>query len=123
LDALERVADDLDAGRTVDLDEFDAVMTPLSDELARATYNMVNDRSFRFPSGEDMLRAHHKVHRCLDEAHRSLRADVRGDRIGESGTSPRTWEMLEEAHRARASLNATLLNRIEEISGGSFRHQ
>ena len=43
LDALERVAGDVDAGRAIDLDTFDALIEPLSGEAAQWAYRMIFD--------------------------------------------------------------------------------
>ena len=163
LDALERVAFDVDAGHIPHLEIFDALMGPLSDEMSQSAYEMsldntwldsyqkwhvdelvelrereqapkaqsVDDDTSPEPQSVDddtppepqlfdvnTRYAYSDVLVWLRRANSNLRRDVQFASPGDSGgISPQTRKSLREAQLARAALNASLLARIEELTG------
>jgi hypothetical protein len=134
LNALRRVADDLSAGRIMNLDAFDAEMNPLGEELDRSTYGLMVDNTWVssaepvfFPNRKPQLlgdettgTAYTAVLTYLHAANTSLRRDLRDADSKEKepgGISKETLKALDDAERARAHLNTQLLAQIEKIAG------
>lgn len=142
-DALERFAEDFDAGRAVDLDGFDALVGPLRDGTVQSVYEMAFDDAWvpsmpmrtigevvpptigeiALPTSDNEIldtnahRAKSDVLDCLRRATKLLRADVRDAQVVEKqGVSDSTWKAIDQARRARAELNTSLLAQIEKIT-------
>ena len=95
LNALRRVADDLSAGRIMNLDAFDAEMNPLGEELDRSTYGLMVDNTWVssaepvfFPNRKPQLlgdettgTAYTAVLTYLHAANTSLRRDLRDGQV------------------------------------------
>jgi hypothetical protein len=140
LDALEIVAGDFGAGRAIGLDAFDNLMGPLRDGAVRSVYEMAFDsqwvQSAPVDTGKlhklldegsvlddgsvldtDARRAKSEVLHCLRRATKLLRDDVRANQDNEKERiSSETWEAIEDARRARAELNTTILAQIEKMT-------
>lgn len=137
LEALEQVAGDIDAGRAITLDQFDAVVGPLRSESSRTSDDLaligralpdVPGWGDRIPStpnppvrrevlGADGLAAYSEVMGKLCSASDAVRRDLRRVTLGRStGISKETWQFLEAARRARAAFTGTLLAQIETLT-------
>jgi hypothetical protein len=134
LEALERLAGDIDAGRAMDLDQFDALIGPLrSDATRKADEMSLVGRPVASaggpppqPVGRDVLDSYGisafsdvmgKL-RCASDA---VRDDLRRATPGlRARISPAAWQFLDAARRARAAFNTTLLAQIDAMTAPSY---
>ncbi|MFI1963086.1 hypothetical protein ACH429_02900 [Streptomyces pathocidini] len=141
LDALERTVQDLEAGRAPDVDRFDEDIRELSREGTEAAYSLAHSGIWLAstppppwrataeadppeaspPSGALAAEARSHLLDCLRRASREVRTDVLRhslERGPGSSVRPEVLAALDRVREAREHLNATLLDRIEEVNGG-----
>ncbi|MGG7569400.1 hypothetical protein [Streptomyces sirii] len=135
IDALERIVQDLQAHRPLEVDRFDEITSQAVLEAYKAGHDLVHDgiwleSTSTPPRGIPALAtssvgadgstevAASQILGRLRVATEALRADVLRRSMGEEiPVRDETLEALELARAARAQLNATILEQIELING------